>query len=38
MLAEFVRTVGHLFVAVDPSIFTVREDSFLSAEEFLGST
>jgi hypothetical protein len=38
MLAEFVRTVGHPFVAVNPSVFTAREESFLPAEEFLDST
>ncbi len=38
MLVEFVRTVGHPFVAVNPSVFTAREDSLLSVEEFLDST
>lgn len=38
MLAEFVRTVGHPFIAVNPSVFTEKEKSFLSAEEFLSST
>jgi hypothetical protein len=38
MLAEFVRTVGHPFVAVNPSVFTAREETFLPTEEFLGST
>jgi len=38
MLAEFVRTVGHPFVAVNPSIITAREESFVSVEEFLNST
>ncbi len=38
MLAEFVRTVGHPFVTVNPSVFTAREGSLVSAEEFLEST
>ena len=37
MLAEFVRTVDHPFVAVNPSVFNAEEESFLPAEEFLGS-
>ncbi len=37
MLAEFVRTVGHPFVAVNPSVFTENEKSFLPAEKFLNS-
>lgn len=37
MLAEFVETVGHPFVAVNPSVSTAREESFLPAEEFLRS-
>jgi hypothetical protein len=38
MLAEFVRTVGHPFVTVNPSVFTAREGSLVSAEEFLEYT
>ena len=38
MLAEFVRTVGHPFVAVNPSVSTAIEGSLVSAEEFLEST
>ena len=37
MLEEFVSTVGHPFVAVNPSVFTAKEESFFSAEEFLRS-
>lgn len=37
MLAVFVRTVGHPFVAVNPSVFSAKEESFLLAEEFLNS-
>ena len=37
MLVEFVETVGHPFVAVNPSVSTAREESFLPAEEFLRS-
>ncbi|MCA1740158.1 MAG: hypothetical protein LC740_15430 [Actinobacteria bacterium] len=37
MLAEFVRTVGHPFVAVNPSVFSAKEEPFLLAEEFLNS-
>ncbi|CAA9404722.1 MAG: hypothetical protein AVDCRST_MAG78-47 [uncultured Rubrobacteraceae bacterium] len=37
MLAEFVRTVGHPFVAVNPSVFGAKEEPFLPAEEFLDS-
>ena len=36
MLAEFVRTVGHPFVAVSPSVFTAREETFLPTEKCLG--
>jgi hypothetical protein len=38
MLAEFVRTVGHTFVAVNPSVFNAKEAPFVPAEEFLKST
>lgn len=38
MLAEFVRTVGHPFVAVNPSVFTLKEELFVPVEEFLRST
>jgi hypothetical protein len=38
MLAEFVRTVGHPFVAVNPSVFNAKEAPFVPAEEFLSST
>jgi hypothetical protein len=38
MLAEFVRTVGHPFVAVNPSVFNAKEAPFVPAEEFLEST
>ena len=38
MLAEFVRTVGYPFVTANPSVFTAREGSLVSAEEFLEST
>lgn len=37
MLAEFVRTVGHPFVAVNPSIFAAKEEPFVPVEEFLES-
>lgn len=37
-LAEFVRTVGHPFVAVNPSVFNMKEELFVTAEEFLEST
>ncbi len=37
MLAEFVETVGHPFVAVNPSISTAREECLLPAEEFMRS-
>ncbi len=37
MLEEFVRTVGHPFVAVNLSVFAAKEESFLPVEEFLRS-
>ena len=37
MLAEFVRTVGHPFVAVNPSILAAKEGPFVPVEEFLES-
>jgi hypothetical protein len=38
MLAEFVRTVGHPFVAVNPAVFNPKEGPFVPVEEFLEST
>ena len=38
MLAEFVRAVGHPFVAVNPSNFATKEERFVPVEEFLEST
>ena len=37
MLVEFVRTVGHPFVAVNPSIYAANEEPFVPVEEFLKS-